>query len=58
MQRDVPLLKKHLKTMHTSLEAIQSKLDVAMTKLQEEKVDLKSGMTYLELKYNLMLSYC
>ena len=44
-----------------SLTQIQQKLQPCLEKVKQrsgDKIITKNGMTYLEMKYNLLLSYC
>jgi hypothetical protein len=66
MKQDLPEIKQISTEFAEALEVAHKKLAPVMNKVQktldkelkaEESVDIKYGMTYLEMKYNLMLTY-
>jgi len=42
----------------TSLDTLNNKLQPLLSKASSHELQTKHGMTYLEMKYNLLLSYC
>nr|XP_009397175.1 PREDICTED: neuroguidin isoform X1 [Musa acuminata subsp. malaccensis] len=58
LTRDSPQLVALLKEMKDGLDVVRSKLDVLTQKVRENQFPTSEGMSYLDAKYLLLLSYC
>ena len=60
IERDSPEMNTVLEEFQKSMEQINTKLKPVLEKIrnQEHQIETSHGMSYLEMKYNLMLSYC
>ena len=47
-----------VKDFLASLDMLNNKLKPILEKADRKQIETKHGMTYLEMKYNLLLSYC
>jgi Sas10/Utp3/C1D family len=47
-----------LQEFQETLETLNKKLQPILEKVKSKQIETKHGMTYLEMKYNLLLSYC
>ena len=56
--QDSPELNKLLDELQESMDLVNNKLKPVITKLESGEMETKHGMSYLEMKYNLMLTYC
>jgi hypothetical protein len=41
-----------------AMDLVQNKLGPILQKIDKKEVEVREGMTYLEMKYNLMITYC
>ena len=53
-----PELLKQLKEFEQALANLNKKLLPVLEKAKAKQIETKHGMSYLEMKYNLLLSYC
>ena len=59
LTKETPEVESLLADFQTALAQLQAKLAPMLTKLQSNQVDTtEHGLSYLELKYNLLASYC
>ncbi|URD99766.1 Sas10/Utp3/C1D family [Musa troglodytarum] len=58
LTRDSPQLVALLKEMKDGLDVVTSKVDVLTQKVRENQFPTSEGMSYLDAKYLLLLSYC
>ncbi|XP_010923896.1 uncharacterized protein [Elaeis guineensis] len=56
--REAPQLVKVLKEMKDGLDAVRSKVETLTQKVRQKQFPTADGMSYLEAKHLLLLSYC
>ena len=49
---------KSMEQVNTKLKPVLERIRVSANQEGENPIETKHGMSYLEMKYNLMLSYC
>ena len=58
IDKESPELQGLLEEFQEALDTLNTKLRPVLDKAQKRQIETKHGMTYLEMKYNLLLSYC
>lgn len=58
IDKESPELQGLLVEFQESLDTLNTKLRPVLDKCSKGDIETKHGMTYLEMKYNLLLSYC
>lgn len=60
IQKESPELNKILEEFILNVDTLNNKLKPVLKKVYDQKsgIETKHGMTYLEMKYNLLCSYC
>ncbi|KAG0358354.1 hypothetical protein BGZ54_010462 [Gamsiella multidivaricata] len=57
LQADQVTFSKHLKELSTLLKEIESKLKPTVEKLESKEIDTSKGLSFLEVKYHILLEY-
>ncbi|KAI8597226.1 hypothetical protein EDD21DRAFT_311086 [Dissophora ornata] len=57
LQEDQVAFTNHLKELSTMLKEIETKLKPTIEKLQTKEIDTSKGLSFLEVKYHILLEY-
>ncbi|KAF8935898.1 hypothetical protein BGZ52_012612 [Haplosporangium bisporale] len=57
LQKDQVAFHKHLEELSTMVKEIEAKLKPTIKKLQTKEIDTSKGLSFLEVKYHILLEY-
>ncbi|KAF9953834.1 hypothetical protein BGZ70_000105 [Mortierella alpina] len=57
LRADQAAFPKHLKELSTMLKEIETKLKPTISKLESKEIDTSKGLSFLEVKYHILLEY-